>query len=141
MMKLILSFLCLFSISAWSDTINLKVVGTKTIPGRIFIAVFNDPGQFPDKKAVVNKIVPVTNTQDSAQIKLDLPAGDYAISIFLDKNGNGKLDKNFLGIPTERFGFSKNPRILTGAPSFSECEIRVGDQDAKDVEIQLISLL
>jgi uncharacterized protein (DUF2141 family) len=131
----------LLSFSAWSETVSLKINATKNIPGRLFIAVFNDPGQFPDKKAVLNQIVPVAASQNSALIQLDLPVGDYAFSIFLDKNGNSKLDKNFLGIPTERFGFSKNPRILTGAPSYSECEVKISEGENNLVEIQLISLL
>ncbi|UCD25827.1 MAG: DUF2141 domain-containing protein, partial [Gemmatimonadota bacterium] len=33
-------------------------------------------------------------------------------------------DTGLLGVPTEGFGFSNNPRIGFGAPSFESCRIR-----------------
>jgi uncharacterized protein (DUF2141 family) len=43
--------------------------------------------------------------------------GTYALAIYHDENGNGKLDRNAIGIPQEGFGFSNNPSILMSAPS------------------------
>lgn len=51
--------------------------------------------------------------------------GDYAVKAFQDVNANGRADKNFLGIPTEPFGFSNAPRLLTHAPSFDEAKFAV----------------
>ncbi len=36
---------------------------------------------------------------------------------YLDEDGDQKLARDWLGIPAEPFGFSKNPRIYFGAPS------------------------
>ena len=55
----------------------------------------------------------------------EIPAGEYAISIFHDENKDTKLNKNFFGIPTEDYGFSNNPKIRFGPPSFKECAIKV----------------
>ncbi len=43
-----------------------------------------------------------------------LNPGDYVALTFHDKNRNGKLDSNFLGVPVEPFGFSNDvrPQIL-----------------------------
>ena len=38
----------------------------------------------------------------------DLPYGEYAIKLFHDENIDGELNSNFLGIPTEDYGFSNN---------------------------------
>jgi uncharacterized protein (DUF2141 family) len=46
-----------------------------------------------------------------------LPYGRYALSLIHDENSNGKLDTR-LGIPREGFGFSNNPAIFFGPPSF-----------------------
>lgn len=35
-----------------------------------------------------------------------LPRGRYAVGVIHDKNDNGVLDRNFLGIPNEPYGFS-----------------------------------
>ena len=59
----------------------------------------------------------------------DLPAGQYAIAIFHDKNGDEQLDTNWLGIPKEPLGFS-NARMRTfGPPSFQECVVSL-EKDA-----------
>ena len=42
-----------------------------------------------------------------------------------DENENSRLDKNAFGIPTERYGFSKNPKRGYGPPMFSETAIEL----------------
>ncbi|MDZ3832370.1 MAG: DUF2141 domain-containing protein [Sphingopyxis sp.] len=46
-----------------------------------------------------------------------LRAGTYAIAVVHDENSNNKMDKA-LFLPREGFGFSRNPTITTGPPSF-----------------------
>ena len=53
-----------------------------------------------------------------------LPAGDYALLILHDENGNGRIDK-MLGIPREGVGFSRNPRLFMGPPSFDAVRFTV----------------
>jgi uncharacterized protein (DUF2141 family) len=139
-MKWILIIFLMSIHSSFANEVTLKFTETKNKPGRILIAVFDDPKEFPDKKAFLNKIIPVTKEASDYEVRLDLPLGNYAISIFLDENHNNVLDKNFLGIPKERFGFSKNPPISTGAPGFYECEVEVKN-DNHNFEIKLIKLL
>ncbi len=50
--------------------------------------------------------------------------GVYAISAFHDANDNGKLDKNFIGIPTEGFCASRDARARFGPPSFKDARFR-----------------
>ncbi len=49
----------------------------------------------------------------------NLPAGQYALAIVHDENGNNKLD-TFAGIPKEGIGFSRNPSFSFGPPRFSQ---------------------
>lgn len=127
-MKILIVGTFLISLVAEARTTTLKFDKTAAKTGKIFFLVFNDPGSFPDKpgRAIKNGVLPVSSSQSSVQIQIDLPDGRYAVSAFLDENGNGKLDKGMFGIPKERFGFSNNPTITTGAPSFQEAEIEVG---------------
>jgi len=37
---------------------------------------------------------------------VDIPCGEYAIKLYHDANMNQTLDKNFLSIPKEKYGFS-----------------------------------
>lgn len=135
----ILIILALLCSQAFAREVTLKVSQTANKTGKLYVAVFNNPGNFPDKTPFRTMIVPTLNSSE-IKVKLDLPDGDYAISLFLDENGNGRLDTNFLRIPTERFGFSRNPRILTGAPSYQDCEVRVSEE-VSAFDIRLIKLL
>jgi uncharacterized protein (DUF2141 family) len=66
-----------------------------------------------------------------------LPKGSYAISVFHDLNGNGKLDKNMFGAPKEPYGFSRNYKPFMRAPRFEEVVVEISEQDKK-TSIQLI---
>ncbi|HEV2566150.1 MAG TPA: DUF2141 domain-containing protein [Microvirga sp.] len=50
--------------------------------------------------------------------------GSYAIAVFHDINGNGKLDRSFIGLPNEPYGFS-NDVGRRGPPSFEAARIVV----------------
>jgi uncharacterized protein (DUF2141 family) len=58
-------------------------------------------------------------------VPVELAPGEWAVALTQDTNNNDKLDKNFLGIPTEPFAFSNNVRPHLSAPSFKECEFTV----------------
>ncbi len=64
-----------------------------------------------------------------------LKPGTYAVAVIDDQNGNHKLDTNFLGIPQEGFGISKNPTvsISTGAPKFQQASFSL----RKDITIKI----
>lgn len=52
--------------------------------------------------------------------------GSYAIAAFHDVNGNGRLDRNFIGMPNEPYGFSNNVS-RRGRPSFEAARIVVNE--------------
>ncbi len=50
-----------------------------------------------------------------------LAPGKYAVSVYVDENGNGRLDKNMFGAPKEPFGVSNNVVPKLSAPKLEEC--------------------
>ncbi|MDB5268657.1 MAG: hypothetical protein JWP58_1697 [Hymenobacter sp.] len=69
-------------------------------------------------------------------LPIDLPRGEWAVAITQDLNNNDKVDKNFLGIPTEPYAFSNNVHPTIAAPGFDECKFTV-DEPGKVVSIVL----
>lgn len=130
--------LALVSFSAVAAPVKFNFTQTMGKNGKVYFAVFDKASEFPKGNPVQSGSVATGGARD-VSATLDLPAGEYAVSVFLDENGNGKLDTNVIGIPRERFGFSNNPRILTGAPSYRDCAVRVLEQE-NDYEIRLIKL-
>jgi uncharacterized protein (DUF2141 family) len=60
---------------------------------------------------------------------MNIKPGRYSIIVVDDENGNGILDKNFFGVPTEPYGFSNKAEGFLGPPSFDEAAIEI-DADA-----------
>jgi uncharacterized protein (DUF2141 family) len=115
--------------------LSLDVAKLRSTRGLIRVCLTADPSNFPkctDDKRAVTRSVPATRHD----IAFDgLPRGDYAIAVIHDENGNGKLD-TFAGIPKEGFGFSRNPIITFGPPSFKAARFTVsGDADAQQVKM------
>ena len=50
----------------------------------------------------------------------DLPAGKYAIKVFHDEDDDDELDTNFIGIPSEDYGFSNNAKGNFGPASWED---------------------
>ena len=69
-----------------------------------------------------------------------VPAGVYAIAVFHDENNNNKMDKNFLGIPKEGYGASKNKLPFASAPAFDDNSFEVFPGNTIDIHIRLRNL-
>ena len=73
---------------------------------------------------------------DSTQLNTEIPDGEYAIAFFIDANGNKKLDKNFLGIPKEQYGFSNNAMGTLSAPTFEQAKFKVAGNTVQNIKLK-----
>lgn len=112
------AFLSLFF--APEPTATVSVINLQKKTGDLFIGWYVKPEGFRVLEAAFYKrVVPVKN-QETMSATFQIPAGTYAVAIFLDINHNGQLDTNFFGAPVEPYGFSQN-RLFTFRPtSFEE---------------------
>ena len=131
----ILALLVLSPSIADADSLRVTVQGAKAGQGNLRIAVFDETHRdgFPDGKHLYGVEVPATEEQLTVTIP-DVEPGAYAIAIIQDINENQKLDKNFLGIPKEPYGFSG--KWKSGGSSFEKALFNT-DEDGFEVTIQL----
>lgn len=136
-----LFFLIIFSIGhtrAQSEekfNLTVKIPNIDHVKGEMLMAVYNKEEGYMDKKhAIKLTILPVKKKQVIYTYK-NLKKGTYAIALMQDLDGNRKMDKNFMGIPKEPYGFSKNPKITFSAPSFEDCAVQLDKN--KSIEIKL----
>lgn len=115
--------------------LTIKITGVPSDKGKIMIGVYNKKEGFRDEKHTYKNLT-VNAVKGTMTVYIpDLPNGNYAIAVFHDANENGKLDKNFLGVPTEKYGFSNNAMGSFGPPDFEDCVVKVeGD---KEISINL----
>jgi len=117
-----------FFISAGSvhgGTIAVELSEIETREGQIGIGLFNKPAGFPEVRQAFKSVFLSISRKTMQYTFYDVPDGFYAIAVFHDSNTNGKLDKNFLGMPTEGYGFSKNVTGAFGPPSFDDARIKL----------------
>lgn len=103
--------------------------------GKLLFLIFASEEGFPDNEKTSVKSISIPASEKS--YALDLPAGEYAISVIHDENDNGSLD-TFLGIPREAFGFSNNPRIFFGPPSFDRARFKLDENSKLAIEMKKI---
>ena len=117
---------------AQSYTLDVTVTGIEKSNCDLYIGIYDSKKSMSDGNAINGGKVNVKNGSTTITASYDVQAGEYAIAIFLDENNNGKLDTNFLGIPSEDYGFSENTRM----PSFNSAKFTV--TEPKKITIKLI---
>ncbi|MDR2554285.1 MAG: DUF2141 domain-containing protein [Fibromonadaceae bacterium] len=96
--------------------------------GLVYVAVYSNEQDYKNEKAFVNFILQPTNA--TLTHSLDLPEGEYVVSVFQDKDGNGKLNEGIFGIPTEHVG--KTNYSLRGSPGgFDKLKVPVNNNSKK----------
>jgi uncharacterized protein (DUF2141 family) len=101
--------------------------------GKVMLALFRDQDNFPEQSAAFQGIIEPADQETIRHTFSNLAPGHYAIAAYHDLNSNGKLDRNFLGVPTEPYAFSNNPSVKWSTPSFEEAALQVepGKQNVK----------
>lgn len=104
-------------------SLSLREVRAQT--GEVRVSLVDEAGYGGKAKAIAaTSVAPSGET-----LTLSFPGiapGRYAVMVMHDENGNGKLDSNMLGMPTEGYGFSNNPRVMR-RPTFAESAFEIGD--------------
>jgi uncharacterized protein (DUF2141 family) len=94
--------------------LEIEVTGIKNSTGKIMLQLM-DSGE----KTVSEKMSEIKVQKCTILIE-NLKPGKYAVRYFHDENLNGEMDTNFMGIPTEGYGFSNNAKGSFGPPPFEK---------------------
>ena len=134
--------ICFFmpqQLTAAKLTINIS---NQEKSGVLFLTICNSAAGF--ENSVENEseedscrgAVVETELKDVFEIRAEVPDGEYAIAAFLDINANNKMDKNFIGIPKEQYGFSNNAIGRMSAPSFDQAKFSVEGDTIHDIALR-----
>lgn len=141
MKQLIISLLILSTINIIAEErkgkLLIHIEGFKHNNGKAFVALFNNPNAFPMKgeNAFKYGVYSINNRQLIVEFD-DIDYGEYAISVFHDENGDGKLNTNFIGIPKESVGVSNNVKGTFGPPDFEDAKF-ILNQSVKKIMIKM----
>ncbi|WP_228275240.1 DUF2141 domain-containing protein [Stakelama tenebrarum] len=88
-------------------------------PERLFLKDCPYVGEAPARQGTTRVIV------------RNVPPGRYAAQGYHDRDGDGKADRNFLGLPTEAVGFSNNAMTRLAKPRFGDAAFDHGTSDQR----------
>ncbi|KLN52367.1 DUF2141 domain-containing protein [Variovorax paradoxus] len=118
-------------LAALAGDLSLNVADGPAAEATLYVALYNDAASYADSKAVASQTAPMQGGK-ARLVFTGLAPGRYALRAFADENGNGKLDTNLMGMPTERYGFSNDAKGNRAAPAFEAAAIIV-DADLQTV--------
>ncbi len=124
---------------AADNALTIRVKGIREGEGRLACGLFWKNKGFPRKHRRALRRTWVEVESDTAECVFKRTGlGEYAASVFLDKNGNGKLDTNAIGSPREPWGVSRDAKAKRfGPPLFKDAKFKY-DGGPVTIEINLV---
>lgn len=114
---------------ALAGEIRLEISGC--IPGEeVRVALYSSAKGFSEDRDGRYALREQAMRAEAGTVQLSfsgIAPGKYAIAAFMDSNGNHVLDSNWLGKPTELYGFSRDARGLFSPPGFEQAAFEVGE--------------
>lgn len=101
-------------------SLQLNIDNLRSGKGQIIVVIYGDKqSEFLAKgKRQVKVFIPAHAATLRACIRLPKP-GTYALAAYHDEDGDRHLNRNLVGIPTEGYAFSNNPKTaFFGLPAF-----------------------
>ena len=122
------------SVSAVRGTITVQVDGFEKQEGQVSVALFDEAG-YKGGAPVRGQNADIS--AESVTLKFEgLPAGEYGIKLYQDVDGNGQMNSNAFGIPSEPYAFSNNAQGTMGPAKWDAAKFIV----TADGAVQIISL-
>jgi len=107
---------------------TIEINGVTVNGGLVYVAIYSNENDYKNEKAFISFILQPDKT--TLTHSLDLPNGEYVVSVFQDVNGDGELDSNLFGIPSEPVG--KTNYSLRGAPGgFNKLKAPINNSSTK----------
>lgn len=128
-LALIASLVCA---SAWVTTavagpINVTVTGARNDDGVVRCGLFSSAAGFPKPENRVGEAVGKVSGGTATCSFKSVPSGTYAVAVFHAEHNEMQLQYGLFGKPKQGVGFSRNPSITFGQPSFNDAAFQVGN--------------
>lgn len=127
MKQIWLAMLMAATSNVWAGDLKLNMHGSGINGKNLYVSVHSLAQDFLAKDDKAIKSVVVAQKDSTELVITNIPAGEYAIAVFADMNGNGVLDSNFVGIPREPVGISRDAKGKFGLPKFADAAFKMGD--------------
>jgi uncharacterized protein (DUF2141 family) len=115
-----------------SGTLTVRVIKLRSQRGQVVALLYRSDDGFARNEAHAWRRVVAPIVGGAAELRFgDVPPGAYAVFAFHDENGNGTLERSFLGAPKEGVALSNDARGHLGPPKFKDA--RFEHQQANEI--------
>ncbi|MFZ9387334.1 MAG: DUF2141 domain-containing protein [Chitinophagaceae bacterium] len=120
------------------EGIKLSITNLRNNNGHVLVSLFKDGAGYPDDVAKAFRTAKLEILDKKATVLFSgLPSGSYAISILHDENNDQRMNKSFLGLPKEGYGFSNNVIGAFGPPGYNRASFRHASNTLTQVSIRV----
>ena len=121
-----------------TSALRIEIAGIRSSSGIVGCSLHRDGESFPGASRIIDGGQEFNANGAGVVCEWsNVPAGTYAVSVFHDENGNGKLDTNIVGAPTEGYGVTNNITYPSGPPKFDESKFDVADGATASMRIDM----
>ena len=120
-----------------TGTLTVEVSGMDRIDGTVRIGLYQGADDFLAPDRVLYGADVRVDARIVRHTFRNLPAGEYAISIFHDENDNGVLDTGWFGIPKEPYGFGNDARGSFGPPDYRDVVLRLSEGESVRTSVRV----
>ena len=119
------ALLALSPVASAEETASLTVTftGIEKPQGALRLGVY-DAATYENGRALTGANVAVDAETETVTLE-GLAPGEYGLKVFHDEDGNGEMNSNMFGIPTEPFAFSNNAKGRFGPAAWDDAKFTV----------------
>ncbi len=118
-----------------ADTLNIVVSNIGSSDGTIMLQILAAESEFKGDTPAIAAQTQRARAGTMTFTAANLPAGEYAVRVMHDKNDNGELDSNFVGVPTEPWAFSNNASGKFGPPKWRDAKFTLQGTTTQEVTL------
>ena len=108
---------------AQNSTLSVSVSDIKNNTGSLTAELYNSKEKF--LKTPYKTVSSAIKSNSASVTFTGIPKGEYTILVYHDENKNGKLDKNFIGMPKESVACSNNAKGFMGPPKYDDAKFTI----------------
>lgn len=112
------------AVQADEAELTVSVSGIGEVRGQLVVGLFASGEAWDSGESFAGRRVAVEGNSVSFSFG-PVPAGEYGIKLYHDIDGDGELDTNLMGIPSEPFAFSNNARGRFGPAVWDDAVFEV----------------
>ena len=127
-------FLFLYSSNIVAADITVRIDNPPE-SGSVALVLFDSANTFGDLRDPFQVVIYELDGRDEYLME-DVEAGEYALMVYFDENGNERIDKNFIGIPKEPLGFSNRYRPK-GPPAYKRAAFTIAEGESRSFDVEL----